>query len=521
VRHLLLVVGAAVLGCGGAGQWEATGATAPARPEGAAAEPVREALGAPTVVELPSDDPIVALRVVFHAGSSDDPAGLEGLTRLTARLMVEGGAGDLSHREIAERLYPMAAELVVRTGRDQTVFSARVHRDHLKTFLPILEDILARPRLPREHLERLRAQALSALTLELRGNDDEELGKEALQAMIYARHPYAHPALGSERGLRAIQLADVERHRRTVLCGGRAAVGVAGAFPDGLPERLRRHVAGLRFAECQGRAQLPAPALPEGARMWVVHKPEAGSVAMSLGLPVELTPAHPDYPALVLAAAYLGQHRQFVGRLMRKMRSDRGLNYGNYAYAEHFAQDGWTRFPLPNVARRQQYFSIWIRPVRAPQAHFALRMAVRELGLFVREGMTDEDVARVRRFAEPYYAQYVQTGSRRLGFALDDVFYGAARPWYERLVEGWRNLTAAEVNAAIARHVDLRRLRVVAVHPDAGAFADEVAAGTPSPIEYTAEVDAAVRTEDQAIQAYPVGIPRQRIHVVPATHLFR
>jgi zinc protease len=173
--------------------------------------------------------------------------------------MAEGGAGALSQRELSERLYPTAAELSVHTGRDQTVFVARVHRDHLPVFLPILEDVLARPRLPRGELERLRDNALSELTLELRGNDDEELGKQTLQAMLYEDHPYGHPPLGTEAGLRAAGLSDVERHRLAVLCGGRAAVGVAGAFPEGLPERLRRHVDGLRTGECVGRARLPQP----------------------------------------------------------------------------------------------------------------------------------------------------------------------------------------------------------------------------------------------------------------------
>jgi zinc protease len=487
------------------------------------AEPEREPLGDTAVVALPSESPVVTLRVLFAAGSADDPKGLEGLTRITAQLMVEGGAGALSHRELVERLYPMAAELRSRTGRDQTVLVARVHRDHLDDFLPIFEDVLSKPRLPRGDLERLRARALAALTLELRGNDDEALGKETLQAMIYEGHPYAHPALGTEAGLKAIGLADVERHRQTVLCGGRAAVGVAGAFPEGLPERLRRHVDGLRSERCQGRARLPDPLEgdgPEGPRMWLVDKPEAGSVAISMGLPIEVTRDHPDYPALTLAAAYFGQHRQFVGRLMRKMRSQRGLNYGNYAYAEHFVQDGWTRFPAPNVARRQQYFSVWIRPVRVEQAHFALRMAVRELRQFVADGLTDDDVVRVRRFAEPYYAQYLQTESRRLGFALDDWFHGIDLPWLETLRTGWRDLTADQVNAALRRHLDLDRLQIAAVHPQAPAFADEVAKGTPSPIEYRAQVPEEVRAEDEAIQAYPVSIPRARIRVVPVGQLF-
>ena len=48
---------------------------------------------------------------------------------------------------------------------------------------------------------------------------------------------------------------------------------------------------------------------------------------------------------------------------MQDLRGKRGLNYGDYSYIEDFIQEGMSTFPVPNNPRRQQYFSIWIRPV--------------------------------------------------------------------------------------------------------------------------------------------------------------
>ena len=52
--------------------------------------------------------PLVTLRVVFRAGSQDDPPGKEGLAALTARLLSEGGSRDVSYSELLEKLYPLA-----------------------------------------------------------------------------------------------------------------------------------------------------------------------------------------------------------------------------------------------------------------------------------------------------------------------------------------------------------------------------------------------------------------------------
>lgn len=485
-----------------------------------AAAPLREPLGQVRLVARPTTTPVVTIRVVFDAGSAEDPSGLEGVTRLAAELMTQGGAGELSYREITARLFPMAAVIGSGTDRDQTVIVGRVHRDHLDAFYAIFRSVLLEPRMEQADFERVLAQARSALELELRGNDDEELGKQTLQAMLYEGHPYGHPALGTERGLAAIDLPAVRAQRRRVLCGARATVGVTGAYPDGFAERVRDDVARLDGEGCVGRLRLPAVAARE-PRVWLVDKPEAGAVAISMGAPIDVVRGDDDYAAMVLAAAWLGQHRTFAGRLMSAMRGQRGLNYGDYAYAEHFDQEGWSTFPLPNIARRQQYFSIWVRPVAPEQAHFALRMAVRELRRFVEVGLSEEDFTRIQRFVDGYYALYLQTESRQLGYAIDDVFYAQERAWIDRLREQWRSLTREQVNAAIRRHVRPERLEIAVVGPGASAFADRLAGEAPSPIEYRAEPSPEVLAEDREIVGHRVGIARERMTVVPLAQIFR
>jgi zinc protease len=516
---------ALVLGAGACGGATSQGAstTGPGPADTAPVATTREPLPGLRSVALPSGSPIVELRVVFDTGSADDPSGREGLTRLTAQLMAEGAAGELSYAEREAALFPMAASIDVQVDRDQTAFVGRVHRDHAERYLALLIDVLERPQFREADFARVRAQQQTALTLGLRGSDDEALGKETLAAMLFEGQPYGHPELGTEHGLAAITREDVVSHRARVLCGGRATLGLAGApiaeaslAGGGLAARI----AALGAGTCEGRATLPAAARHE-ARVWIVEKPEAASTAVSLGLPIDVTRAHPDYPALLLASAYFGQHRQFAGRLMQKMRGDRGLNYGDYAYVEHFVQDGWSRYPRPNIARRQQHFSMWLRPVPHDKAHFAIRMAVRELRDLVACGLTEADFTRIREFASQYLALYLQTDSRRLGFAIDDRFYAQEDAWLARVREAWSRLTVAEVNAAIARHLDPARLEIAVVTSDGAALRDALASERPSPITYQAPPSAAVLAEDREIVPYRIGIPAERIRVVPVGEMFR
>src|SRR6266511_1430937 len=104
--------------------------------------------------------------------------------------------------------------------------------------------------------------------------------------------------------------------------------------------------------------------------MLMVEK-QTRSVAYSIGFPIEVRRGHPDFPALLLAQAYLGQHRS-GGRLHERLRQSRGLNYGDYAYIEYFPRGMFQFEPEPNIARWQQIFQVWIRPVEPATAHFTL-----------------------------------------------------------------------------------------------------------------------------------------------------
>ena len=71
-----------------------------------------------------------------------------------------------------------------------------------------------------------------------------------------------------------------------------------------------------------------------------------------------------DFYALWLAASWLGEHRNPISHLYQLIREKRGLNYGDYAYIEAFPRGMYQFFPDPNIARQQQLFEVWIRPVR-------------------------------------------------------------------------------------------------------------------------------------------------------------
>src|SRR5438067_12456168 len=108
--------------------------------------------------------------------------------------------------------------------------------------------------------------------------------------------------------------------------------------------------------------------------------------------------------------------------------------------------------PDPNLAGQQQIFQIWIRPVEAENGMFALRAALYEYDKLVRDGLSQEAFDTTREFLSKFVNVLTQTQSARLGYALDNRYYGI--PEYTSYFKAQLSkLTLADVNAAIRRHL--------------------------------------------------------------------
>ena len=462
--------------------------------------------------------PLAAFRIQFRCGSIDDPAGKEGLNALTAMTIGQGGTRELTYRELTDRLYPMAATIQPQFDREMTTFAGEVHRDHLKAYYELLTGVLLRPRFDDSDFRRSRDVLVAGIESGLRGNDDEGLGKAALGYLMYEGHPYRLPDAGTVQGLKSITLDDVKAHYLKCYTQGNVVLGVAGGYPEGLIESLRKDFAALPPGG-PPRSPLPKPRPLLRVEALFVEK-AAPATAISIGFPIGVTRADKDFYALMLANSYLGEHRTFNGRLMNKMRGERGLNYGDYSYIENFIQDGGSTFPLPNAARRQQFFSIWIRPVAHANALFALCQAVRELKMLVDAGMSPSDFEATRKYVLNYSRLWTQDLSRRLGYRMDSEFHGFDS-FIDRIQRELPRLKVEDVNAAIKRHLQDRNLAVAIVTPDASAMKEALLSGRPTPITYqTPTSDEALLREDKEIEAFPLPVNRERVSVVKAQDLF-
>jgi len=469
-------------------------------------------------VTLPSKSPVVNIRIVFTTGAMVDPADKPGLAHLTAAMLAAGGTKDLTYKQVVDAMFPMAASLNSQSDQEMTVFSGTTHVDNLPAYYKLVRSMLLDPGWREDDFKRIKDDAMNSLRVGLRGNNDEELGKEVLYSTLYRGTPYGHYSVGTISAIEKMTLDDLKTFYKQHYTQSNLILGLAGGYPADFLDQIKKDFAALPVKD-----ETPIPAIkPEPidhTRAVIVEK-NTRSVAYSFGFPIDVKRGDPDYPALLLMQSYLGPHRMSGGRLFQRIREIRGINYGDYAYIEYFPRGMFAMEPSPNLARRSQIFQIWIRPVEPPAAAFTLRLAFFELQKLIKDGIPAEDFNRTKEFLTKYVNVLTKTKNAQLGYAIDSLYYGI--PDYNSYIKnGIAKLTVDQVNAAIRKHLRADRIQIVAVSANAEQLKKQLVGSGPAAIEYNSAKPADILAEDKLVEKLDLGLRPEDVQIVPVADVFQ
>lgn len=487
----------------------------------AIAEVTAKEVAAKTLLIKDANDPTVSFNIWFNTGSVHDEVGKDGLASIVGELISDGATKKHSYDELLNIMYPMAAGYECKVDKDMTVIRGRVHKDNLEKYTQLLLEAITEPAFTQEDLNRIKKQRLDYLEKTLRYSSDEELAKAVLHNEIHTSTRYGHIPEGTVESIKSITLKDVEGYYKKYYNRNSFIVGLAGGFNDSLPRKMVTTL-NEKLANDQMVVNYVMQMPIEGLEVVIVEKKNAAT-AMSIGYPISVLRDDPEFVPLALFNSWFGQHRNQSSHLYNVIREKRGLNYGDYSYIEAFPNGGALSMPDPNSARRQQLFEIWLRPVQHQHRLFTLRAALRELKNVVDNGMTQSDFDKTKAFLSKFCRHYTPTLSSRLGYSIDNLFYGVKdnQNYPEYLSQKINKLTLEQVNTSIKNHIQYKNLKIVFVTSDAEKLKQDLLNNTPSPITYDNEKPAEILKEDKEIANFPLSVNADRIKIIKVENVFQ
>ena len=289
------------------------------------------------VVAPRSGLPLVSLTLLVLAGPEADPPGRPGVAAMTSSLWPKGALRDgrpVSASDLARQAEALGSALDARSSWGASMLAMTVTSPRADAALALMTDVLRRPLLAADELERARAQALDALRVTLGSPGD--VAALALRRAFWGAVP--HGAVAPPTAVQRLQRTDLQAFQSRWVRPDRVALVLAGDISAEQAQALAQRLLGDWRAPANAAPLLAlAPPSSIAQPLVLIDMPGAGQSGVAVAAPF-VTSLAADRRTGLVAQAVLGGG--YSSRLNQEVRIKRGLSYGVSASAEAFERGG-------------------------------------------------------------------------------------------------------------------------------------------------------------------------------------
>lgn len=271
-----------------------------------------------------SELPLLDVSVVVGAGTACVPNKKAGAAQLLAALLRSGGAGVWSAEQLDGQLEGLAANVQVHASTYTTTFDLSLLREDASHGLALLAAMVRQPRFDKQRFEIARQQMLESIRR--RGDHSGSLAQLLLMSRLYVGHPLA--SFPRQHSVAALNIADLKHDYQRYFTPSATRIVITGALNSAEARRWLNATFGDWHRDGVAHA-LPTFSPTDPAGILLVHRPIPQTTIVLGEIGIEKD--NPDLHAIQVMNYILGGGG-FSSRLMREIRSNRGLAYSVYSY---------------------------------------------------------------------------------------------------------------------------------------------------------------------------------------------
>ncbi len=287
--------------------------------------------GAVVLVRESHAHPALTVRGYLPAGVRADPPGRDGLAVFAASMLTRGTVQHTS-QQLALELDSLGASAGASADIEGAGFSARCLAEDAGRVLDLLAEVLLRPTVPADEMEKQRTKIITAIR-EARLDTRAAADRAFRAAAVPAGHPHHRPPEGEEETVAAATRDElVAFHRRRYRPDGVVVTVVGDVRTEWVIDRLAGAFEGWTPDAAPALPPVP-PARPAASiqrvQVGIAGKTQADIVLGGPGF----SRTSADYYAGMMADLVLGR-LGLMGRLGARVRDEEGLAYYVYSQAQ-------------------------------------------------------------------------------------------------------------------------------------------------------------------------------------------
>ncbi|MCU0704777.1 MAG: insulinase family protein [Fimbriiglobus sp.] len=388
--------------------------------------------------------PIVVADVHIKDVRLREPAAKAGVAALLGDMLEEG---------TEKRTGEQVAEIIEATGGSLSLSasggSVKVLTPDADTGLGLLFECLTRPSLPKEALERRRAQLLS--TIADVETQPQNRARQVLNAAVYGDHPYARSQYGTKEVVKALTAADLKAFHAAAFNPHAAIVVVVGDFDTtDMTQKLEGLTADWK-GEPLKEVKVVAPPKDGAPGEIITPDPTAAQTHVFVGH-LGITRTDPDFHALLVMDNVLGVGPGFTDRLSSTLRDRQGLAYTVNASIAGNAGDQPGLFVGYIGTFADKY--TWVR-----------EGFLKEIARIRDEKATDEEVESAKKYLLGSLPFLLATNDGIAAQLLSVERYGLGLDYLDKYKKAVEAVTADDVQRVAKKHLDPKKLTIATVGP--------------------------------------------------------
>ncbi len=405
------------------------------------------------VIGAESDEiPTVTLQLTLNGGHKLEAKDLSkaGLASLTAGMMNEA-TEKYSSEEIQEELRKIGSNISLNSGQTSSTMYISTLVKNLDKTLELAEEILMRPAFKEDDFNRLKKQQLEGI--QARRKDPAAIASQIFQQLLYGEgHIYAVPGSGEEETVNNITLEDVKAFYESNYSPAVAELVIVGDISE--EEVLPK----LEFLQSwEGKAveipKLPNPKKADKTKLYLIDKTSAPQSQIRIGyltdLEYDLTG---DYFKSYLMNFPLGG--AFNSRINLNLREDKGWTYGARSYFAYDDADD----PIAYMASAG---------VKGEATAGAVKEFMKEIKGYQKEGITEEELAFIRKAVGQRDARNYETPRQKAGFLRRIVHYDLDESFVDKQTEIINTITKQEIDRLAKKFLDYEKMYILVVGDEA------------------------------------------------------
>jgi zinc protease len=368
-----------------------------------------------------------------------------GVADMMATMMNEG-TKKLSAEQMALELQKIGSSVNVFSDFDGLICTVQSLKKNLNKTLALVEERLLNPVFSQDDFTRIQKRALEGL--KQKKSQPVAIADEVFDKLNFGTNNIlGNSSDGTVATITNLTLADVQDFYNKNLTATGASVVVVGdvseaeilpqlSFLDKLPKTAKANIA------------KPAKGLPiTKTKIYLVDVPKAAQTEFRVGTPTnKLYDATGEYYKLGLLNYTLGG--DFNSRLNINLREDKGWTYG--ARSGFSSDDYGGTFAFSSG-------------IRANATDSALVEVIKEIKNYAANGVTDEELAFMKKAIGQRDARAYETGGQKASFVSRILEYNLPANFTTTQSNILKNMSKAELNALAKKWLDVNKMNILLV----------------------------------------------------------